>query len=85
MLTQVTLPTLTQGTTGLAVEVLQRLLVVYGYQSYLGANPADGQFGAKTLAAVQAFQGDHFLAKDGVVGALTWKAMAFPFDNPNHL
>ena len=85
MITQTTMPHLTQGTSGAAVEILQRFLVIYGYQQYLGTNPVDGQFGAKTKAAVQAFQGDHYLVKDGAVGALTWKAMAFPYDNPNNL
>lgn len=85
MITQVSLPTLQQGTSGAAVEILQRFLVIYGYEKYLGTKPVDGQFGLKTKAAVQAFQGDHYLVKDGIVSALTWKAMAFPFDNPNNL
>lgn len=85
MITQTTLPYLKSGASGAAVEILQRFLVIYGYQAYLGTTPVDGKFGLKTQAAVKAFQGDHYLKKDGEVGALTWKAMAFPFDNPNTL
>jgi peptidoglycan hydrolase-like protein with peptidoglycan-binding domain len=61
------LPYLSQGTSGAAVEILQRFLVIDGYQRHLGTNPVNGQFGAKTKAAVQAFQGDHYLVKDGAV------------------
>lgn len=77
------LPTLTQGTQGQAVALLQRLLVIYGYEKYLKPNSVDGVFGAATHTAVKAFQGDHYLNKDGQVGYYTWKAMAYPFENPN--
>lgn len=85
MLTQVNLPALSLGDRGAAVELLQRLLVIYGYHTILGSKPVDGDFGSKTLEAVKAFQGDHYLKKDGYVSALTWKAMAFPYDDPNKI
>ncbi|MBD3880386.1 peptidoglycan-binding protein [Phormidium tenue FACHB-886] len=77
------LPTLIQGTQGQAVALLQRLLVIYGYEKYLKLNSVDGVFGVETHNAVEAFQDDHYLDKDGQVGYYTWKAMAYPFDNPN--
>ena len=35
----------------------------------------DGKFGAKTLARVQEFQGNHALTVDGIVGPLTWGSL----------
>lgn len=43
-------------------------------QSVVGT-PADGLFGAKTTAAVRAFQRAHGLYADGIVGPLTWAAI----------
>ena len=83
MLTLVNLPNLVQGDRGMAVALLQRLLVLYGYDQLLQPADVDGIFGEGTLKAVKAFQGDHYLLKDGKVGALTWKALAYPFNNPN--
>ena len=83
MLTQMNLPNLIQGDRGMAVSLLQRLLIIYGYEQFLKPGDADGIFGEGTSKAVKAFQGDHYLIKDGQVGALTWKAMAYPFSNPN--
>lgn len=54
------------GSSGPLVKVLQQRL---------GKLTADGQFGAKTAAAVKAFQRSHKLVADGVVGALTWTAL----------
>jgi peptidoglycan hydrolase-like protein with peptidoglycan-binding domain len=83
MLTRLSLPNLIQGDQGSAVALLQRLLIIYGYEQYLKPDGVDGVFGVGTVEAVKAFQGDHYLKKDGQVGALTWKAMAYPFSNPN--
>ncbi|MBD1851647.1 peptidoglycan-binding domain-containing protein [Leptolyngbya sp. FACHB-711] len=71
------LPTLQNGSRGPAVALLQRLLVLYGYPSIVGA--VDGQFGAKTQAAVVQFQKDQNVAvKDGIVGSATWDKLTYP-------
>ncbi|MBH8563270.1 peptidoglycan-binding protein [Nostoc sp. CENA67] len=61
------LPNLRFNSSGLAVRVLQRLLVANGY-----AIRVDGVFGALTESAVKAFQNQHNLIVDGVVGQNTW-------------
>ncbi len=62
------LPALRFGDSGVAVRVLQRLLLSNGY------NPVrvDGMFGALTEAAVRAFQNNRNLVVDGIVGQRTW-------------
>jgi peptidoglycan hydrolase-like protein with peptidoglycan-binding domain len=82
------LPFLTEGNSGDFVQLLQRFLVVYGYfksQTQQGIEPVDGQFGSQTTAEVIKFQADHLLNqnKDGQVGGLTWRAIAFPHADPN--
>jgi GH25 family lysozyme M1 (1,4-beta-N-acetylmuramidase)/peptidoglycan hydrolase-like protein with peptidoglycan-binding domain len=64
-------PVLTYGTRGAAVSRLQQLLTAKGDST----GGVDGVFGAKTLAAVRAFQGSHGLSVDGVVGPHTWAAL----------
>lgn len=56
-------PTLRRGDTGERVQQLQRKLP--------GVQP-DGNFGAKTEAAVRAFQASRRLVADGIVGPKTW-------------
>lgn len=58
--------TLRRGSKGEEVKRLQNLLG--------GLNP-DGIFGAKTEAAVKAFQKANGLAVDGIVGPKTWSAL----------
>jgi peptidoglycan hydrolase-like protein with peptidoglycan-binding domain len=53
-------PIVKRGSTGNAVTSLQKGL------------PADGDFGPRTEAAVKAYQVQHALANDGVVGPRTW-------------
>ena len=65
------LPNLRFGHSGLAVRVLQRLLVANGY-----AVRVDGGFGALTESAVKAFQNQQRLSVDGVVGQRTWRLLA---------
>lgn len=66
-------PTLRKGSSGQAVVELQTRLIQLGYD--LKPYGADGKFGAKTLAAVKAFQGKEGLTVDGVVGVKTWNAL----------
>lgn len=61
----VTRPVLRQGAAGEDVRVLQRALGI----------TADGDFGPKTKAAVEAFQRSHGLVADGIVGPKTWAVL----------
>ncbi|MDF5723254.1 MAG: peptidoglycan-binding domain-containing protein [Rhizonema sp. PD37] len=61
------MPTLHFNDSGVAVRVLQRLLLSNGYRVRV-----DGTFGALTEIAVSAFQNRRNLAADGVVGQRTW-------------
>src|SRR6266540_749241 len=62
---------LRSGSEGRAVEALQRRLAELGYQ----VHEVDGQFGSETHHAVVAFQKVNRLARDGVVGPVTRKAL----------
>ena len=66
-------PTLKKGNKGEYVTLLQRKLMEHGYS--LPRYGADGDFGNETLSAVKAFQKDHGLTADGVVGKKTWDAL----------
>ena len=44
-------------------------------QQRLGGLVVDGIFGARTRAAVMAFQVKHHLRVDGIVGTQTWAAL----------
>ncbi len=62
------MPTVYWGCTGDAVKTLQEKLNAKGFHS----GNVDGIFGAKTYAAVTAFQKANSLGVDGIVGKLTW-------------
>ena len=62
------MPMLYRGCTGDVVKTLQDKLNTLGYNS----GNVDGIFGAKTYAAVTAFQKANNLGVDGIVGKLTW-------------
>ena len=62
------MPMLYRGCTGDSVKTLQDKLNALGYNS----GNVDGIFGAKTYAAVTAFQKANSLGVDGIVGKLTW-------------
>lgn len=69
---------LKKGSTGNRVKLLQHLLVDRGYNlgtTGTSKNGVDGDFGAKTHAAVRAYQSKKGLAVDGIVGLNTWKAL----------
>jgi hypothetical protein len=72
--------TIRKGSTGPAVVECQDDLIQLGYD--VGPTGADGKFGAKTEAAVKAFQGAHGLKQDGVVGPATWAALDEAADIP---
>ncbi len=62
------MPMLYRGCTGDAAKALQEKLNAKGFDS----GNVDGIFGAKTYAAVTAFQKANGLGVDGIVGKLTW-------------
>lgn len=63
--------TLRKGDRGADVVALQAALNALGYS----CGEADGAFGTKTVKAVKAFQQDHGLTPDGIVGEHTWAAL----------
>lgn len=70
---------LKQGSSGAAVKTMQTKLINWGYLS----GTADGVFGAKTKAAVMAFQRANGLTADGVVGTRTAQAMGISLASSN--
>lgn len=62
--------TLTLGSTGPNVKLVQSLLNKLGYNAGL----VDGKFGSQTRLAVIAFQRSYGLVPDGIVGPATWNA-----------
>lgn len=65
------IPTIRRGAEGELVKTLQKRL-----NELTGAGlQVDGEFGAKTEAAVIHFQGLHDLKDDGIVGPKTWAAL----------
>lgn len=65
-----TRPQLQRGSRGPDVVYLQQRLQAFGHMLV-----ADGDFGAKTEAAVRSFQNSNGLTADGVVGPRTWAAL----------
>ena len=68
-----TKPTLKRGSKGQYVTLAQTELINKGYSC--GSFGADGEFGAATEKAVKAFQKDHGLSVDGIIGKQTWSAL----------
>jgi peptidoglycan hydrolase-like protein with peptidoglycan-binding domain len=78
-------PTLSIGSSGTWVQVLQYRLNAFYERGNFGNSPSnfspplnpDGSFGALTQAAVEDFQGAAALQPDGSVGPNTWSALGF--------
>ena len=75
--------TIRRGDSGEDVRICQELLMKAGYD--VGSYGADGKFGAKTQSAVKAFQRDHGLTADGIVGPKTWEVLDPAEPEPSEL
>ncbi|KAL6618246.1 hypothetical protein LY90DRAFT_676245 [Neocallimastix californiae] len=71
-------PTLRGGEKNNSVKKLQEMLIAKGYDC--GSKGSDGVYGNKTFDAVKAFQRDHNLEQNGIVGPMTWTVL---FSAPN--
>jgi murein L,D-transpeptidase YcbB/YkuD len=65
-----------QGSTGENVRTVQDLLNAHGSNLVI-----DGIFGQNTTAAVRAFQAQHRLSVDGIVGNQTWPVLIIEVSN----
>lgn len=72
--------TIRKGNYGESVKTCQTILQKLGYD--LGICGVDGDFGQATEKAVKAFQKDHGLKVDGVVGEKTWGALLSAENSP---
>ncbi len=70
-----TMVTLSFGTRGECVKTAQEHLNAWAEADLREMLSTDGIFGAKTLAAVKAFQASHGLADSGVIDEKTWNAL----------
>jgi len=68
--TTISLPVLQLGTSGEAVRLMQKLLILTGNTVNF-----DSQFGPNTKQAVINFQNQNSLTADGIVGKNTWRAL----------
>ena len=76
-------PLLRNGDSNAEVTKVQQTLSHLGYRSLDGSPlPANGRFGPNTHAAVEAFQREHGLHVDGVVGKETRRMLAATQANP---
>ena len=66
-------PTIRNGSRGEYVTLAQTKLIQQGYD--VGPKGADGIFGKATEGAVRAFQADHGLKVDGIIGPASWAAL----------
>lgn len=64
-------PLLREGSTGVRVRELQKLLLAAGFMP----GKVDGIFGPQTKMAVVNFQNSSGLVRDGIVGRRTWTAL----------
>lgn len=63
---------LEKGSTSYNVLIVQNALATLNYN----VGKIDGIYGSKTEDAVRAYQNDHNLASDGIVGNLTWQSLS---------
>ena len=70
---EVSLPLLKQGDKGIAVKIMQELLISAGFSC--GPDGADGDFGPNTARALKRFQSARELAADTVCGKETWEEL----------
>ena len=70
---EVSLPLLKQGDKGIAVKIMQELLIGAGFSC--GPDGADGDFGPNTAKALKRFQSARELAADTVCGKETWEEL----------
>ena len=70
---EVSLPVLKQGDKGIAVKIMQELLIGAGFNC--GPDGADGDFGPNTARALKRFQSARELAADTVCGKETWEEL----------
>lgn len=73
--TQGSTASLKNGAHGERVNEVQDGLIALGYAKQLGSTVSDGKFGQHTEDAVKAFQRDHHLKEDGIVGKNTLNAI----------
>ena len=69
----VSLPVMNQGDKGIAVKIMQELLIGAGFSC--GPDGADGDFGPNTAKALKRFQSARELAADTVCGKETWEEL----------
>ena len=74
-------PTIRKGSKGQDVIECQTMLYKLGYD--IGVWGIDGDFGSATEKAVKAFQSDHKLTGDGIVGPMTWDALQAAYNAIN--
>lgn len=75
----ITLRCLCVGCEGEAVEVLQRLLLAYGYNC--GVHGIDGKLGTATDKALREFQEDHDLPVTGIADETTMRCLLGVYDD----
>ena len=69
----VSLPVLSEGSKGIAVKIMQELLISAGFGC--GPDGADGDFGPNTAKALKRFQSAREICADTVCGKETWEEL----------
>lgn len=74
------LPTLRQGSSGIAVKKMQHLIAAAGFMNEANTSNYDGKFGSGTATALKNFQKAAGIAQDAVCGPITWGALMHTID-----